>query len=186
MGHLRERRVTDVDQQNMSEIEHLLCAEAAHDLEMECQGTPASIGEMQRQFPEGYKAARELVLGMAVGIPLSMVSIRQAQRISEMIHSGDEGLSSIQEVLNMQPVNALTLTHLIRLERKRTAKNGADIRHNKPGGSKEKREKMRAKWAEGNFDSRDRCAEEECGALDMSFSTARKALKNTPDPPSRY
>ncbi len=169
----------------MSEIEQLLYAEAAHDLEMENQGTPASISEMQRRLPEGYKAAREFVMAWAAGIPLLALSIRQAQRISEMIHSEDEGLSSIQKVLNMQPVNALTLTHLIRLERKNTAKNSADSRHNKPGGSREKQEKMRAKWADGNFDSRDRCAEEECGELDMSFSAARKALRNTPDPPSR-
>jgi len=61
-------------------------------------------------------------------------------------------------------------------------KHAADIRHNKPGGSREKREKIRQAWASGKYSSRDRCAEEECGALGMSFSSARKALRGTPKP----
>lgn len=163
----------------------LLFDEARHDLAMEAEGTPAPVGKMQRQFPSAYQAAREFALCLAGRIPLLALSIKQAERISEMIHSEDEGLSSIQDVLNMQPVNVLTLTALVRLERARNAKKGAETRHNKPGGSREKQEKMRAIWAEGNFDSRDRCAEEECNELGMSFSAARKALRNTPDPPSR-
>lgn len=168
-----------------SGIEELLWQEAINDLENERQGRPATVGEMQRQFPDGYKAARELVLGMATGIPLLALSIKQAERISEMIHSEDEGLSSIQDVLDMQPVNALTLTHLVRLERTRNAKKGAETRHSKPGGSRENQERIREIWSQGNFTNRDCCAEEECSALGMSFSAARKALRNTPDPPSR-
>ena len=49
-------------------------------------------------------------------------------------------------------------------------------------GHRDKREKIRDLWAEGNFLDRDRCAEQESAALEMSFSTARKALRNTPDP----
>lgn len=66
--------------------------------------------------------------------------------------------------------------------RKSNAKLAADARHNKPGGSREKRDAIRAIWAGGKYTSRDRCAEEECGALDISFSTARNALKNQPKP----
>jgi hypothetical protein len=167
-----------------SGIEMLLWQEAVNDLENESQGKAASVGEMQKLDPEAYKAARELVLGMAKSFPLLALSMKQAERISEMIHSEDEGLSAIQDVLNMQPVNALTLAHLIHLERTRTAKRGADAKHNKPGGSRENQAKIRAIWAMGNFTSRDRCAEEECAALGMSYATARKALRNTPKPPS--
>jgi hypothetical protein len=169
----------------MSDVERLVYEEARHDLEMEFQGITPSVGEMQKDYPEVYKAARELVSGMAESIPLLMLSKRQAERISEMIHSEDEGLTSIQDVLDMQPVNALTLAHLIRLEREHTAKRAADLRHDKPGGSREKQEKIRAKWASGNFTSRDICAEQECGGLEMSFSAARKALRNTPPPAPR-
>lgn len=61
------------------------------------------------------------------------------------------------------------------------ARHAADSRHNKPGGSRYKQEKIREIWASGKYTSRDICAEQECSALDMSFSTARKALRNTPD-----
>jgi hypothetical protein len=170
---------------NSEQIESLLLTEAAHDLEMESRGTPAPIGEMQRRFPEEYKVARKLAAGIAYSFAVTVLSTRQAEKISEMIHSEDEGLSAIQDVLNMQPVNALTLAHLVRLERTRTANKGADAKHNKPGGSREKKAKIRAIWADGNFTSRDRCAEEECANLGMSFSAARKALRNAPKPPSR-
>lgn len=66
--------------------------------------------------------------------------------------------------------------------KKGLAKKGANAVHDKPGGSREKQDAIRAIWATGKYSNRDRCAEEECAALGMSFSTARKALRNTPDP----
>lgn len=66
--------------------------------------------------------------------------------------------------------------------RKRTARKAADARHSQPGGSREKQKQVREIWATGKYSSRDRCAEEECAALGISYSTARKALQNTPDP----
>lgn len=66
--------------------------------------------------------------------------------------------------------------------RKQNAKAAADVRHSKPGGSREKQVQIREIWASGKYTTRDRCAEEECGALGMSFSAARRALENTPDP----
>jgi hypothetical protein len=49
-------------------------------------------------------------------------------------------------------------------------------------GSHQKRENIREIWATGRYTSRDICAEQECAALNMSFSTARKALRGTPEP----
>ncbi len=62
------------------------------------------------------------------------------------------------------------------------AKHAANARHNRPGGSRDKQRKIREAWASGKYTTKDRCAEEECGALNMAFSTARKALKNIPKP----
>ncbi len=64
-------------------------------------------------------------------------------------------------------------------------KKAADIRHNRPGGSREKHNKIRAVWASGKYSTRDKCAERECGALGMSFSSARKALRNIPRSPKK-
>ena len=157
----------------------LLYQEAVHDLESERQGKPTSVGEMQRRFSEEYRAAREFVLGMAESFPLLELSIRQAEKISEMIHSGDEGLHSIQEILNMQPVNALTLVYLSRLERKHTARKGADAKHRK---NRENQERIRAIWATGKYKFKSQCAEREHGNLGMEYEAARNALK---EPKSR-
>jgi len=63
------------------------------------------------------------------------------------------------------------------------ARRAADARHNKPGGSRDLGNKIRGIWATGNFSSRDVCAEQEWQGLGFgSFSAARKALRNTPDP----
>lgn len=70
----------------------------------------------------------------------------------------------------------------IRASESAEGRRRSDLRHDKPGGSREKRDAMRAAWASGKYSSRDICAEEECAALGMSFSAARKALRNTPDP----
>ena len=65
------------------------------------------------------------------------------------------------------------------------ARNAADALHNKPGGSNRKRDAIRAAWASGKFDTRDGCADQEAAGLNMAPSTARRALRNTPEPPSR-
>jgi len=62
------------------------------------------------------------------------------------------------------------------------ARKSANVRHDKPRGSREKRRKIQEIWATGKYSTRDRCAEEECAALGMSFATARKALIKIPKP----
>lgn len=57
------------------------------------------------------------------------------------------------------------------------AKTAAAALHNKPGGSRDKRNAIVEIWQSGKYSSRDLCAEQECAALGMSFSTARKALR---------
>jgi len=66
--------------------------------------------------------------------------------------------------------------------RSKIAKKAANAKHDKPGGSREKKKQMRDLWYTGKYDTKDRCAEEECGALNISFSAARKALTNLPKP----
>ena len=66
--------------------------------------------------------------------------------------------------------------------RKQTAKAAANVLHDKPGGSRDKQRQIREIWASGKYTSRDLCAEQECAALNMSISVARRAQRNTPDP----
>jgi hypothetical protein len=62
------------------------------------------------------------------------------------------------------------------------ARRRANKAHDKPGGSRDKRRRIAEIWASGKYDNRDLCAEQECAALGMSFSTARKALRGLPKP----
>lgn len=66
--------------------------------------------------------------------------------------------------------------------RQQNAKAAANVLHDKPGGSRDKQRQIREIWATGKYSSRDLCAEQECAALNMSISVARRALRNTPDP----
>jgi hypothetical protein len=66
--------------------------------------------------------------------------------------------------------------------RTQTAKAAANARHNQPGGSRDKQRRIREIWATGKYSTRDICAEQECAALGMSFSAARKALRKAPKP----
>jgi len=67
--------------------------------------------------------------------------------------------------------------------RAQNARNAANVLHDKPGGSREKKNQIREIWATGKYTNRDLCAEQECAAIGMSFSVARKALINAPPPP---
>ncbi|RFC31210.1 MAG: hypothetical protein DID91_2727704359 [Candidatus Nitrotoga sp. MKT] len=65
----------------------------------------------------------------------------------------------------------------------KSAKHAADMRHSKPGGSRDKQTKIRLLWASGKYTNRDICAEQEGAHLGFgSFKTARNALKGTDDP----
>ena len=70
---------------------------------------------------------------------------------------------------------------LSRLIRSNTARKGG-IATAENTGSRRRRTMIREIWSSGKYTARDVCAEQECGALGMSFSAARKALRNTPEP----
>lgn len=69
-----------------------------------------------------------------------------------------------------------------KVQASRRGRSAADKRHGQPGGSRDKREKILAIWSSGKYSSKDLCAEQEWAALEMSFSSARKALRGAPDP----
>jgi len=58
-------------------------------------------------------------------------------------------------------------------------KKGADKKHERTNKAKQE---LIGIWATGRYKSRDECAEQECSHLNISLSTARKALINTPEP----
>lgn len=66
-----------------------------------------------------------------------------------------------------------------RLARRKKAKYAAKKKHERTNKAKDD---IKTMWATGKYTSRDICAEQECADLNISFSTARKALRCTPEP----
>lgn len=84
-------------------------------------------------------------------------------------------------MLGKQIVAPATQEEIEKAARIAMARKAADALHNGPKGFRVKRKTIQEIWASGKYSSRDICAEQECAALEMSFSTARKALRGTPD-----
>lgn len=107
------------------------------------------------------------------------------QEIDKMRETNHKELSEISELHELVTTTERFITGQIQgrdTQKTMQGVRGADVRHSKPGGSRDKSQQMRALWASGKYSSRDICAEQECAALDISFSSARKALRGTPNP----
>jgi len=90
-------------------------------------------------------------------------------------------VEALDAITNFEPSKHMCAV-LHKEAQKQTAKLGAEAKHSGPTGKRIAKEKIREIWSSGKYSSRDVCAEQECAVLDMSFSTARKALRGTPDP----
>lgn len=92
-----------------------------------------------------------------------------------------EWLSSLHDVLSMQPVSILTVLHLIRLERKQRAKKSA---HAKNGIHREIEKQVLEMWASGKYKTHDKCALKACEKYPgrLSYSTAMRYLRGAPRP----
>ncbi|WP_292931776.1 hypothetical protein [Noviherbaspirillum sp.] len=115
-------------------------------------------------------------------------SLRDATDEEKVSYLGDTFfiVGLVAGIIGDDRANKMCPTCIARSYASSLGKHGADAVHNKPNGSREKRAKIQAIWASGKYSNRDLCAEEECAAIGMSFSAARKALRGTPDPVSRY
>jgi hypothetical protein len=109
-------------------------------------------------------------------------------QIYSLLHLSKENIQrgnlsdAIGPIVHSARALLIALAALAEEKRSKAATLAADALHNKPGGHRQKRAAIRATWASGKYTSRDVCAEQECAALGMSFSAARKALRNTPNP----
>ncbi len=126
--------------------------------------------DIQLQAKDSQLAAQELIIAYL------HVCIKDQQRIIETVKESDELIDLLGNAAEE------TEARMEQYQRKKKAAKAADALHDLPGGSREKQKKIRKIWASGKYTSRDIGAEQECAALEMSFSAARKALRNTPTP----
>ena len=124
----------------------------------------------QSEFEEEVEKITKWALENYTPVELAEMYVRMALSAGE----------SVNTVMEMRELRELRMT-IVSMK----AKIAAQTRHNKPGGNNSKTNEIRRLWASGKYSSRDFCAEQECAFLNMSISTARKALINTPEPPSR-
>ena len=89
---------------------------------------------------------------------------------------------AIQGVKQGLNIGAKFMADKSKKEATERGKAAAEIRHDKPGQSRDKKYAIQAIWATGKYTSRDLCADQECAALNMAPGTARRALRNTPKP----
>ena len=66
--------------------------------------------------------------------------------------------------------------------RSRNAQNAANVRHDQPGGTRDRQQQIRAIWKTGDYKTRMQCAEQKHEKLGMSYHTALKALRNIDKP----
>lgn len=104
-----------------------------------------------------------------------LIQTKSSSSLSEKPMDFEESPTDKNEIKSVLEVGSLQW-------RKETARAAANTRHSQKGGSHHKQSQIREIWATGKYTSRDLCAEEECAGLGMSYSTARKALRNTPEP----
>lgn len=112
--------------------------------------------------------------------------IRKSMEVDQEVNQLDEAMKILadkERVLNLGMIAYLEKVPIeIAKKNSLNGKNAAEVRHSKPGGNREKGDAIRNAWATGKYSSRDICAEQECASLKMSLSSARKHLRNTPDP----
>ena len=132
-------------------------------------------------------SAKDLLECMAVYWLSMAVGSLAGRQISDAMNWIFEGLDALELAngIYMHNEGEVMEREATKADSSKKAKDAADARHNKPGGSNSKRDAIRAVWASGKFDTRDLCAEEEAAGLNMALSTARRALRNTPNPPGR-
>ena len=129
------------------------------------------------KMEEAYEAANELLIE----------NKQNLTHIGLALSNAKDGLVGAINGMSAAAINSLTevfaeVVTLQKAQKVNKAKKAANAKHNAPGGSRDKQKAIQIAWASGNFTSRDICAEQEGAALGMSFSAARKALRNTPDP----
>jgi hypothetical protein len=122
-------------------------------------------------FEEGEKYQRQLVEVARVLGDKAQNQIKETGKVSAI-------------ALDMVQIARRSAEQVVQSRDKasKRGKNAAEVRHNKPGSTRDKQNAIRSAWASGKYSSRDLCAEQECAALNMAVGTARRALRNTPEP----
>ncbi len=155
----------------------------------------------EKNLPQAHKSLGDLLYEAAMGIKpphlgpfyqqhIQRIDLAMRARADEkaLVNLVPALLIIIEELLHSEHAHEITTQMFEKLMQdmlardarsSQAAQKAAKARH---ADSRQRQELIREIWATGKYSSRDVCAEQECADLGMSFSTARKALRNTPAP----
>lgn len=158
------------------------------DLALEAESFAAQVSAQEALIRENFTfeqvihhLAKYIILGKKLRGQMAAIQAMAAEKVAA-VETGIDALADMTEsALDQAESTQLVLSAKEELASSR-AKVAANALHDMPGGTRSKREAIRAIWASGKYKSRGICAEQECAGLGMSFDAARKALRNTPDP----
>jgi hypothetical protein len=175
-----------------------LSAEDRRIVALQCDYPDDPETEQERRFWWDWARRKEAIMTQitkwkAIASPTALDLAQKETRLPELRQElarleAEEFVGTIESDTSNQPllIQVMTIQDYSdvgsREWRSQNARNAANVLHDKPGGSRDKKRQIREIWATGRYTSKDMCAEQECAALEMSFSTARLALKNIPKP----
>jgi hypothetical protein len=107
-----------------------------------------------------------------------------------LAHDEIESFADWCDYINANPPTPSVISILIKISKKTgigehlsiKGSYGANARHNQKNGNRERKAQVLAAWATGAYNSRKDCAFRLCGKYGVIEETARKWLKNSPDP----
>lgn len=117
------------------------------------------------------KALRLLLDAQSIYIKMLQKELENIAVLNEIIEVATEK----EHELNVQIVSHEKLLKKEKDDISKRARFAANKRHERKNYAKNEIKKI---WATGKYTNKDLCAEQECEALGLSFSTARKALRN--------
>jgi hypothetical protein len=150
-------------------------------------GTIASWPEetirVPRDLAQEHQSTSELLAALQAGASISLADWHRFATCPPM--TGNRLYTTVARLSQLIAAHHAEVSKALRQTREEMSargKHAAEVRHGSPGKSRDKRAQMRAAWASGEYASREECAEKKHAAVGLSFSRARLALTNTPDP----
>jgi len=157
---------------NMDEASRVIALEAADDYLWFQPGDIAVLAGFWKA--QAFLADRHLeqVSGVLKEIDENQKKVKEFDKVRDIIREAKDEINAKLVAYGSKKIK----------DASNRGKAAANALHDKPNRGRAKRAAIQAAWASGKYSSRDICAEQECAGLNMSPSTARKALINTPNP----
>jgi len=110
----------------------------------------------------------------------TIINFNKSYSLVSTLYIAPEVIHSLVQLVDVEAFSETEglLTEIEKDKKSKIGRNAVNARHNKPGGSRDKKAEIRAIWATGKYRTKQICAEEEYAALGMSYDSAIKTLRD--------